>query len=113
LLAALEHHQRRDRPDPVFAGDSGVLVDVKLGDFHFAVHFSGDFFKRRSDHAAWPTPFGPKVDDDRLLWGGRITTDTREPPRLRELMRGDILSVYPQLGDEAVAQVIAAVRELA
>ena len=23
------------------------------------------------------------VDDDRLLWGGRITTDTREPPRLR------------------------------
>jgi gamma-glutamylputrescine oxidase len=39
------------------------------------------------------------VDDDRLLWGGRITTDTREPPRLRELMRGDILAVYPQLGD--------------
>ncbi len=39
------------------------------------------------------------VDGDRLLWGGRITTDTREPPRLRALMRGDILSVYPQLGD--------------
>jgi gamma-glutamylputrescine oxidase len=39
------------------------------------------------------------VDGDRLLWGGRITTDTREPPRLREMMRGDIISVYPQLGD--------------
>ncbi len=39
------------------------------------------------------------VDDDRLLWGGRITTDTREPARLRAMMRGDILSVYPQLGD--------------
>lgn len=39
------------------------------------------------------------VDGDRLLWGGRITTDTREPPRLREMMRADILSVYPQLGD--------------
>jgi glycine/D-amino acid oxidase-like deaminating enzyme len=37
------------------------------------------------------------VDGDRLLWGGRITTDTREPSRLREMMRGDILSVYPQL----------------
>ena len=37
------------------------------------------------------------VDGDRLLWGGRITTDTREPPRLREMMRGDILAVYPQL----------------
>ena len=39
------------------------------------------------------------VDGDRLLWGGRITTDTREPPRLREMMRRDILSVYPQLSD--------------
>lgn len=39
------------------------------------------------------------VDGDRFLWGGRITTDTREPPKLRELMRGDILSVFPQLGD--------------
>ena len=42
------------------------------------------------------------VDGDRLLWGGRITTDTREPPRLRDMMRGDILSVYPQLGDIAI-----------
>ncbi len=43
------------------------------------------------------------VDGDRLLWGGRITTDTREPPHLREMMRGDILSVYPQLGDVRIA----------
>jgi gamma-glutamylputrescine oxidase len=39
------------------------------------------------------------VDGDRLLWGGRITTDTREPARLRALMRSDILSVYAALGD--------------
>ena len=38
------------------------------------------------------------VDRDRLLWGGRITTDTTEPRRLRDMMRRDILSVYPQLG---------------
>ncbi len=43
------------------------------------------------------------VDGDRLLWGGRITTDTREPPALRALMRRDILSVYPQLGDVAIS----------
>lgn len=43
------------------------------------------------------------VDGDRLLWGGRITTDTREPPQLHEMMRGDILSVYPQLGDIRIA----------
>ena len=42
------------------------------------------------------------VDGDRLLWGGRITTDTREPPRLREMMRGDILAVYPELGEVAL-----------
>lgn len=42
------------------------------------------------------------VDGDRFLWGGRITTDTNEPPRLREMMRGDILSVFPQLGDVAI-----------
>src|SRR5262249_56358009 len=37
------------------------------------------------------------VDGDRLLWGGRITTDTREPRQLRAMMRADILAVYPQL----------------
>jgi glycine/D-amino acid oxidase-like deaminating enzyme len=42
------------------------------------------------------------VDGDRLLWGGRITTDTREPAHLRTMMRGDILSVYPQLGDVTI-----------
>jgi gamma-glutamylputrescine oxidase len=42
------------------------------------------------------------VDGDRLLWGGRITTDTREPPRLRAMMRADMLAVYPQLGDIAI-----------
>jgi len=37
------------------------------------------------------------VDGDRLLWGGRITTDTREPRGLRRLMRRHILDVFPQL----------------
>jgi glycine/D-amino acid oxidase-like deaminating enzyme len=39
------------------------------------------------------------VDEDRLLWGGRITTDTREPRRLRAMMQADILATYPQLSD--------------
>lgn len=43
------------------------------------------------------------VDRDRLLWGGRITTDTTEPKRLRDMMRRDILSVYPQLGHIEIA----------
>src|SRR2546423_9692348 len=39
------------------------------------------------------------VADDRLLWGGRITTRASEPRRLKAQMRSDILRVYPQLGD--------------
>lgn len=33
----------------------------------------------------------------RLLWGGRITARTAEPGRLAELLRADMVSVYPQL----------------
>jgi gamma-glutamylputrescine oxidase len=39
------------------------------------------------------------VEDDRLLWGGRISTRGSEPRRLKAQMRHDILKVYPQLGD--------------
>jgi gamma-glutamylputrescine oxidase len=39
------------------------------------------------------------VADDRLMWGGRITTRLSEPRRLKSLLRHDMLAVYPQLGD--------------
>jgi glycine/D-amino acid oxidase-like deaminating enzyme len=39
------------------------------------------------------------VADDRLLWGGRITTRASAPRRLKAHLRGDILKVYPQLDD--------------
>jgi gamma-glutamylputrescine oxidase len=38
------------------------------------------------------------LPDDRILWGGRITTRTVPPQQLAAEMRGDMLSVYPQLG---------------
>lgn len=40
-----------------------------------------------------------EADDRRLLWGGRITTRRSEPQRLAEMLKEDILSVYPQLAD--------------
>jgi len=43
------------------------------------------------------------VEDGRLLWGGRITTRTSEPARLAEMLKRDILAIYPQLGDFKVA----------
>ena len=37
------------------------------------------------------------LDDTRILWGGRVTVRRDDPPGLAELMRGDLLKVYPQL----------------
>ncbi len=33
------------------------------------------------------------VDDNRILWGGRITTMVREPAALAEAMRGDMVNI--------------------
>jgi glycine/D-amino acid oxidase-like deaminating enzyme len=38
------------------------------------------------------------IPEERLLWGGHITTRHSEPSRLAERLKADVLSVYPQLG---------------
>jgi glycine/D-amino acid oxidase-like deaminating enzyme len=38
----------------------------------------------------------------RILWGGRITTRRSEPIWLAKIMRSDMLSVYPQLGQPRI-----------
>jgi glycine/D-amino acid oxidase-like deaminating enzyme len=45
------------------------------------------------------------VADDRLLWGGRISTRGATPGRLKAQMRRDILTVYPQLGEIEIDSV--------
>jgi gamma-glutamylputrescine oxidase len=42
------------------------------------------------------------IDGDRILWGGRITTQVTEPSRLAERMKGDMVSTYPQLGSPRI-----------
>ena len=42
------------------------------------------------------------IDEDRLLWGGAITTRVSAPSRLAERMKRDMLSVYPQLGNPRI-----------
>ena len=37
------------------------------------------------------------LPDTRLLWGGRISVRDRSPSRVRDLLRGDMLKVFPQL----------------
>jgi gamma-glutamylputrescine oxidase len=43
------------------------------------------------------------VDGNRILWGGCITTQTRDPANLAEIMRRRIVETYPQLKDLKVA----------
>ncbi len=38
------------------------------------------------------------VDQDRLLWGGKITTRRAKPPRLSHVLRQSMLEVFPDLG---------------
>ncbi len=42
------------------------------------------------------------VGDGRILWGGAITTRVAEPTRLAERMKGDMQSVFPQLGNPRI-----------
>ena len=42
------------------------------------------------------------IGDGRILWGGAITTRLSEPSRLARRMKGDMLSVFPQLGDPRI-----------
>ena len=42
------------------------------------------------------------INDGRLLWGGRITTQVSEPTRLAEQMKADMLATYPQLGNPRI-----------
>ena len=38
-------------------------------------------------------------DERRLIWGGRITTIRTQPQRLAQMLKSDMISVYPQLGE--------------
>ncbi len=40
-----------------------------------------------------------KLGDGRLMWGGRITTRRSQPHQLANLLKRDILRIYPGLGD--------------
>jgi gamma-glutamylputrescine oxidase len=39
------------------------------------------------------------ITENRLLWGGKITTRASEPRQLAEKMKRDMLNVFPQLGN--------------
>src|SRR5262249_21134325 len=66
-FAVLEQHQRRDAANAITRRRLLIRVDVHLADFDAIAVFACDLFQDRRDHLAWPTPFGPVVDEDRLV----------------------------------------------
>lgn len=44
-----------------------------------------------------------RLADGRILWGGRITTQVAEPKNLAQLLKQDMVSVYPSLASVKVA----------
>ncbi len=60
----------------------------------------------RAPYAVYDTRFAldyyRPLSDSRLLWGGRVTVRRSDPPDLANLMRGDLLKVYPQLAGVAM-----------
>ncbi|MCJ8323999.1 MAG: FAD-binding oxidoreductase [Rhizobiales bacterium] len=42
------------------------------------------------------------IDDDRILWGGRITAKTAEPQKLAQLMQADMCHIYPELAQAKI-----------
>jgi gamma-glutamylputrescine oxidase len=42
------------------------------------------------------------INDGRILWGGKITTRVSQPARLGELMKNDMLSTFPALGNPRI-----------
>src|SRR4051812_1427764 len=72
-----------------------VAVTAALGEKLFeAVRYSGAVADTRRAGDYYRI-----VEDDRLLWGGRVSTRSSEPRRLKAQIRRDILKVYPQLGE--------------
>lgn len=66
-LPAFENEQRRNASDAVSSGNVGVLVDVEFSDYHFPFIVGGKLLDHRAYHLTGATPFGPKIDQYRLI----------------------------------------------
>jgi len=75
-----------------------VVTSEPLGEkLDEAIHFGGCIgdTRRASDYYRIVGTGAER----RLLWGGRITTAREEPAELAQMLKKDILAIYPQLGD--------------
>ena len=71
--------------EPLMArADAAIATTAAISDTRRA----GDYYRR--------------LTAGRILWGGRISTRRSQPDRLAELMKRDMLDVYPQLGSPRI-----------
>src|SRR5512146_850164 len=66
-LAAFVQDDRRDAADAELAGGGRIGVDVELGDRQLALVGLGDLVQDRREHLAGTAPFGPEIDEYRVL----------------------------------------------
>mmetsp|Transcript_13609 Transcript_13609/g.26149 ORF Transcript_13609/g.26149 Transcript_13609/m.26149 type:complete len:223 (-) Transcript_13609:60-728(-) len=65
LLTALEDHARWDGADTILSSHTWRLICVQLYRFNLAIILSCKLVDQRSNHAAWPTPGRPEVNQYR------------------------------------------------
>ncbi len=64
-LPVFEQHQCGDATDTEFGGHLAVFIYIEFGHGEFALVALGDVVKDRRYHAAWATPFSPKINQHR------------------------------------------------
>src|SRR5215510_2633784 len=68
-LAVDESKHCRNRLNTELPRDRGVLVDVHLDELYLAPGGTNGFLQHRCELLAWPAPFRPEIDQDRLAFG--------------------------------------------
>ena len=66
-LAVLENQQRRNATNAKFHRRLGVGVNVNFAHYYFAFVLAGKLFHHGAYHAAGAAPFGPEIDQYRLV----------------------------------------------
>jgi len=66
-LAVLEKQKGRDRADIVFERETLIFVHVNFRYFDRLQFFASDLIQHWRDHFTGAAPFGPKIDDHRLV----------------------------------------------
>lgn len=66
-FAVFEKQQERDGFDVVFHREVAGFIDIDLADLRLAFDLAGELVENGADHFAGSAPFGPEINEDRLV----------------------------------------------